>query len=39
MKAGEVLHRSTVANGNQVNFESFKSEWDSMLDFVKANSK
>lgn len=38
-KASEVRHWSTVLNGNQVDFESFKKEWDGMLDFVKANSK
>jgi AhpD family alkylhydroperoxidase len=39
MKGAEVRHWSTILNGNQVDFESFKSEWDGMLDFVKANSK
>ena len=39
MKGAEVRHWSTILNGNQVDFESFKSEWDGMLDFIKANSK
>lgn len=38
-KGAEVRHWSTVLNGNQVDFESFKKEWDGMLEFVKANSK
>ncbi len=39
MKGAEVRHWSTILNGNQVDYESFKSEWDGMLEFVKANSK
>ncbi|MFC2103564.1 carboxymuconolactone decarboxylase family protein [Bacteroidota bacterium] len=39
MKGAETRHWSTILNGNQVSFESFKKEWDGMLDFVKANSK
>jgi AhpD family alkylhydroperoxidase len=39
MKGAEVRHWSTILNGNQVDFESFKSEWDGMLAFIKANSK
>jgi len=38
-KGAEVRYWSTVLNGNQVEFESFKKEWDGMLEFVKANSK
>jgi AhpD family alkylhydroperoxidase len=39
MKGAEVRHWSTILNGNQVDYESFKSEWDGMLAFIKANSK
>jgi AhpD family alkylhydroperoxidase len=39
MKGAEVRHWSTILNGNQVDFESFKTEWDGMLAFIKANSK
>ena len=39
MQAAIVRYWSTITNGNPVDFESFKSEWDGMLDFVKANSK
>ena len=39
MKGAEVRFWSTVLNGNHVDYESFKSEWDDMLEFVKANSK
>ena len=39
MKGAEVRHWSTILNGNQVDYESFKTEWDGMLDFVKANSE
>lgn len=39
MKGAEVRHWSTILNGNQVEFEAFKKEWDGMLEFVKANSK
>lgn len=38
MKGGEVRHWSTILNGNGVDFESFKSEWDGMMNFVKAKS-
>lgn len=38
-KGAEVRHWSTILNGNQVEFEAFKKEWDGMLEFVKANSK
>ena len=38
-KAGEVRNWSTILNGNQVDYESFKSEWDGMMEFVKAHSK
>ena len=38
MKSAEVRHWSTILNGNQVSFESFKSNWDDILAFVKANS-
>jgi AhpD family alkylhydroperoxidase len=38
-KGAEVRHWSTILNGNQVDFEEFKKEWDGMLEFVKANSK
>lgn len=39
VKGAEVRHWSTILNGNQVDFESFKSNWDDILAFVKANSK
>ncbi len=39
MKSAEVRHWSTILNGNQVSFESFKSNWDDILAFVKANSE
>jgi len=39
VKAAEVRNWSTVLNGNQVSFESFKSNWDEILEFVKENSK
>ena len=39
MRGAEVRHWSTILNGNQVEFESFKSEWDGILAFIKANSK
>ena len=39
MKAGEVRNWSTVLNGNSVDFEKFKTEWDAILAFVKAHSK
>ena len=38
-KGAEVRYWSTILNGNQVEFESFKKEWDGILEFVKANSK
>jgi AhpD family alkylhydroperoxidase len=38
MKGAEVRHWSTILNGNQVDFESFKTEWDAVLAFIKANS-
>ena len=38
-KSAGVRHWSTVLNGNQVSFESFKSNWDEILEFVKENSK
>ena len=38
VKAADVRHWSTILNGNQVDFESFKSDWDAILAFVKANS-
>jgi AhpD family alkylhydroperoxidase len=38
-KAADVRHWSTILNGNRVDFESFKSEWDKILAFIKANSK
>ena len=38
-KGAEVRHWSTILNGNQVGFESFKSNWDEILKFAKANSK
>jgi AhpD family alkylhydroperoxidase len=38
LKGAEVRHWSTILNGNQVSFESFKSNWDDILAFVKANS-
>ena len=37
-KSAEVRHWSTILNGNEVSFESFKSDWDAILAFVKANS-
>jgi AhpD family alkylhydroperoxidase len=39
VKAAEVRHWSTILNGNQVSYESFKSDWDAILAFIKANSK
>lgn len=39
MRAADVRHWSTILNGNQIDFESFKSEWDGILAFIKANSK
>ena len=39
VKGAEVRHWSTILNGNQVSFNSFKSEWDNILAFIKANSK
>ena len=39
MKGAEVRHWSTILNGNQVDFESFKKGWDGMLEFVKAHNK
>ena len=39
LKGAEVRHWSTILNGNQVGFESFKSNWDEILKFAKANSK
>ena len=39
VKSAEVRHWSTILNGNQVSFESFKSDWDDILAFVKANSE
>jgi AhpD family alkylhydroperoxidase len=38
-KGAEVRHWSTILNGNQVSFESFKSNWDAILKFAKENSK
>ena len=38
-KGAEVRHWSTILNGNQVEFEGFKKEWDGMLEFVKKNGK
>lgn len=38
-KGAEVRHWSTILNGNHVDFQSFKSEWDGILKFVKSNSK
>jgi AhpD family alkylhydroperoxidase len=38
-KGAEVRHWSTILNGNRVDFEAFKSEWDGMLEFVKSNTK
>ena len=37
-KGAEVRHWSTILNGNQVDYESFKADWDAILAFVKANS-
>lgn len=39
MKAGEVRNWSTVLNGNSVDFEKFKTQWDAILAFVKSHSK
>jgi len=39
LKSADVRHWSTILNGNQVSFESFKSNWDDILAFLKANSK
>lgn len=38
-KGAEVRHWSTILNGNQVSFESFKSNWDAILKFAQENSK
>jgi AhpD family alkylhydroperoxidase len=38
MKAAEVRHWSTILNGNEVDLNSFKSEWDDILNFVKTQS-
>jgi AhpD family alkylhydroperoxidase len=38
VKGAEVRHWSTILNGNQVSYESFKADWDAILAFVKANS-
>ena len=39
MQAAVVRHWSTITNGNPpVDFESFKSEWDGIFDFIEANS-
>ena len=38
-KGAEVRQWSTILNGNQVEFKEFKSNWDEILAFVKANSK
>jgi len=38
-KSADVRHWSTILNGNQISFESFKSNWDEILAFIKANSK
>jgi hypothetical protein len=35
----EVGHLSTSLNGNQVDIESFKFNWDNILYFVKSHSK
>ena len=39
MKGAEVRNWSTILNGNQVDFESFKKEWDGMMAYVKSHSK
>ena len=39
MKGAEVRFWSTILNGNHVDYASFKTEWDAMLEFVKDNSK
>jgi len=39
LKGAEVRHWSTILNGNRVEFEAFKSQWDGILEFVKANMK
>jgi AhpD family alkylhydroperoxidase len=38
VKGAEVRHWSTILNGNQVSFESFKADWDAVLAFIKAKS-
>ncbi|UCH66417.1 MAG: carboxymuconolactone decarboxylase family protein [Ignavibacterium sp.] len=38
-KAADVRHWSTILNGNHVSFESFKSNWDDILAFIKASGK
>ena len=38
-KADGNRYWSTILHGNQVDFESFKSNWDDVLKFFKANSK
>jgi AhpD family alkylhydroperoxidase len=37
-KSADVRHWSTILNGNNVSFESFQSNWDDILAFIKANS-
>jgi AhpD family alkylhydroperoxidase len=32
-------HWSTVLNGNQIDYKEFKTEWDAILAFMKANKK
>jgi len=37
--AAEVRHWSTVLNGNGVNFEEFKAEWDGIMAYMAEQSK
>jgi len=32
-------YMSTMANGNQLDFDSFKSQWDKMLTYAQAHEK
>ena len=38
-KGAEVRHWSTILNGNHVEFEAFKKEWDGILAYVKEQSE
>ena len=38
-EAGFTRFMSTIENGNQRDFESFKSDWDKMLKYIQAHNK